>query len=47
MKGFVKLRKRSMYPIVDRLLRLVLTLLVSNATIERAFSGAKLVKTRV
>jgi hypothetical protein len=31
----------------DRLIRLVLTLLVSTATSERAFSAMKLVKTRL
>ena len=31
---------------VDRLIRLVLTLIVSTATIERAFSAMKHVKTR-
>ena len=32
---------------VDRLLRLVITVLVSTATTERAFSAMKLVKTRL
>ena len=32
---------------VDRLLRLVITLPVSTATTEQAFSGMKLVKTRL
>ena len=36
-----------MYPMVDRLLRLVITLSVSTATAERAFSAMKLVKTRL
>ena len=35
------------YPLVDRLLRIVLTLPVSTATIERAFSAMKLVKTQL
>ncbi|XP_074337009.1 uncharacterized protein LOC141674186 [Apium graveolens] len=34
-----------MYPLVDRLLRLVLTLPASIATSERAFSAMKIVKT--
>jgi hypothetical protein len=36
-----------MYPMVDRLLRLVITLPVSTATTERAFSAMKLIKTRL
>ena len=36
-----------MYSMVDRLLRLVITLPVSTATTERAFSAMKLVKTRL
>ena len=32
---------------IDRLIRLVLTLLVSTATTERAFSTMKLLKTRL
>ncbi|XP_059669572.1 uncharacterized protein LOC132314769 [Cornus florida] len=38
-------RKSECYPLVDRLIRLVLTLPVSTATTERAFSGMKRVKT--
>ncbi|KAL8155663.1 hypothetical protein AgCh_000894 [Apium graveolens] len=37
--------KADMYPLVDRLLRLVLTLPASTATSERAFSAMKIVKT--
>ncbi|GJV79846.1 zinc finger MYM-type protein 1-like protein [Tanacetum coccineum] len=36
-----------MYPLIDRLIRLILTLPVSTATSERAFSKMKLVKTRL
>ena len=43
----VKTRKSIIYPLVDRLIRLVLTLPVSTATIERAFFAMKLVKTRL
>jgi hypothetical protein len=43
--GLVKLDKDSSYPMVDKLLRLLLTLPVSTATIERAFSAMKFVKT--
>ncbi|KAG2604865.1 hypothetical protein PVAP13_4NG097550 [Panicum virgatum] len=44
--GLVKLGKNSHYPMVDKLLRLVMTLPVSTATTERAFSAMKLAKTR-
>ncbi|XP_025617098.1 uncharacterized protein [Arachis hypogaea] len=39
--------KSKTYHLVDRLIRNVLTLLVSTATIERAFSAMKIVKTRL
>ncbi|XP_074346883.1 uncharacterized protein LOC141685692 [Apium graveolens] len=39
------LGKADMYPLVDRLLRLVLTLTASTATSERVFSAMKIVKT--
>jgi hAT family C-terminal dimerisation region len=42
----VKTGKAFMYPRVYRLMRLVMTLLVSTATTERAFSTMKLIKTR-
>jgi hypothetical protein len=45
--GLVKLDKYSSYPMVDKLLRLLLTLRVSTATTERAFSAMKFVKTRL
>ena len=38
---------RSIYFLIDRLIRLVLTLPVSTATTERAFSAMKLLKTRL
>jgi hypothetical protein len=44
--GLVKLGKNSSYPMVDKL-RLLLTLPVSTATTERAFSAIKFVKTRL
>ncbi|KAJ1687974.1 hypothetical protein LUZ63_019364 [Rhynchospora breviuscula] len=37
--------KITIYPMVDRLLRLIMTLPVSTATTERAFSAMKLIKT--
>ncbi|KAK1387674.1 TTF-type domain-containing protein [Heracleum sosnowskyi] len=43
--GLVITGKADMYPLVDRLLRLVLTLPASTATSERAFSAMKIVKT--
>ncbi|KAK4539256.1 hypothetical protein RGQ29_031933 [Quercus rubra] len=44
---FVILRKSKIYFLIDRLIRLVLTLPVSTATTERAFSIMKLLKTRL
>ncbi|KAK4564437.1 hypothetical protein RGQ29_006478 [Quercus rubra] len=43
----VILRKSKIYFLIDRLIRLVLTLPVSTATTERAFSAMKLLKTRL
>ena len=45
--GLFKIGKYSSYPMVDMLLRLVLTLTVSTATTERCFSAMKLAKTRL
>jgi hypothetical protein len=45
--GLVKLYKDSSYPMIVKLLRLLLTLSVSTATTERAFSAIKFVKTRL
>jgi len=45
--GLVKTGKSASYPMVERFLRLVITLPVSTATTERAFSAMKLVKTRL
>ncbi|XP_075524563.1 uncharacterized protein LOC142556965 [Primulina tabacum] len=41
----VETKKSRIYFIIDRMIRLVLTLLVFTATIERAFSDMKLLKT--
>jgi hypothetical protein len=41
-----KTGKYSSYPMVDKLLRLVLTLPVSTVTTQRCFSAMKLAKTR-
>ncbi|CAJ2631159.1 uncharacterized protein LOC123910597 [Trifolium pratense] len=43
----VKSGKSNSYPLIDRMLRLVLTLPVSTATTERAFSAMKIIKTRL
>jgi hypothetical protein len=43
----VKLGKDSIYPMIDKLLRLLFTLPVSIATTERAFSTMKFVKTHL
>ncbi|XP_028082128.1 zinc finger MYM-type protein 1-like [Camellia sinensis] len=40
-------RKSTIYPLVDRLICLVLTLPISTATTKRAFSAMKIVKTRL
>ncbi|KAK5842279.1 hypothetical protein PVK06_004615 [Gossypium arboreum] len=42
-----KTKKSNIYPFIDRIIRLVQTLLVSTAIIERAFSAMKIVKTRL
>ncbi|KDO72487.1 hypothetical protein CISIN_1g038425mg, partial [Citrus sinensis] len=44
-RKLVETRKLQIYFLLDRLIRLVLTLPVSTATIERAFSAMKLIKT--
>ncbi|GAV77529.1 Dimer_Tnp_hAT domain-containing protein, partial [Cephalotus follicularis] len=43
----VETRKSEIYHLIDRLLRLVLTFPVSTATVERAFSSMKIIKTRL
>ena len=43
----VKTKKSEIYPLLDRLIHLVLTLPVSTTTIERIFSAMKIVKTRL
>nr|XP_017250691.1 PREDICTED: uncharacterized protein LOC108221313 [Daucus carota subsp. sativus] len=42
-----KTKKSDIYPLLDRLIRLVLTLPVSTATTERAFSAMSFVKTKL
>ncbi|XP_062093088.1 uncharacterized protein LOC133798644 [Humulus lupulus] len=46
-QGLVKTKKATVYPLTDRLLRLVLTLPVSTTTTERAFSIMKIIKTKL
>ncbi|KAJ9565648.1 hypothetical protein OSB04_001614 [Centaurea solstitialis] len=46
-RGLQQTEKSKIYPLVDRLVRLILTLPVSTATTERAFSAMKIVKTRL
>ena len=43
----IKTGKSMIYPLVDKLIRLVLTFSVSIATTERAFSTMKIVKTKL
>jgi hypothetical protein len=46
-QGLVETEKSTIYPLVDRLIRLLLTIPVSTATTGRAFSAMKIVKTRL
>jgi hypothetical protein len=46
-QGLVETEKSIIYPLIDRLIRLILTLPVSTVTTERAFSTMKIVKTRL
>ena len=46
-KGLEIPGKSKLYHLIDRLIRLVLTLPVSIAIIEQAFSAMKLLKTRL
>ncbi|PWA89197.1 hypothetical protein CTI12_AA113520 [Artemisia annua] len=46
-KGLQETEKSETYPLIDRLVRLILTLPVSTATSERDFSKMKLLKTRL
>ena len=46
-QGLVETGKSTIYPLVDRLIRLILTLHVSTTTTEQAFSAMKIVKTRL
>jgi hypothetical protein len=46
-QGLVETEKSTIYPLIDRLIRLILTLPISTATTKRAFSAMKIVKTRL
>jgi hypothetical protein len=46
-QGLIGIGKSEIYYLIDRLIRLVLTLPMSTITIERAFSVMKVVKTRL
>lgn len=46
-QGLLKKNKIELYYLIDKLIRLVLTLPVSTATTERAFSAMKIVKTKL
>ncbi|XP_071687097.1 uncharacterized protein [Rutidosis leptorrhynchoides] len=46
-RGLRETEKTEIYPLLDRLIRLILTLPVSTATSERAFSSMKIVITRL
>ena len=46
-QGLIKIEKLTIYPLIDRLIRLILTLPVSTSTTERAFLAMKIVKTRL
>ena len=47
LQAMVNYGKSDVYYLVDKLIRLVLTLSVSTATIKRAFSATKIVKTKL
>ncbi|KAK8284279.1 hypothetical protein V6Z11_D08G145800 [Gossypium hirsutum] len=46
-RSLVESGKSIMYPLINRLIRLILTLLVSTTSSERAFSAMKIVKTQL
>ncbi|KAI3813620.1 hypothetical protein L1987_18348 [Smallanthus sonchifolius] len=46
-KTLVETQKREVYYLVDRVVRLILTFLVSTATTERGFSSMKIIKNRL
>jgi hypothetical protein len=46
-QGSVETRKSTFYPLIDRLIRLIYTLLVSTTTTKQAFSVMNIGKTRL
>ena len=46
-QGLVETEKSTIYPLVDKLIQLILTLYVLTITIEQAFSAIKIIKTRL
>ena len=46
-RSLVETRRHEIYNLIDRLLRLLVTLPVSTASAERAFSSLKIIKTRL
>ncbi|XP_050211754.1 uncharacterized protein LOC126661916 [Mercurialis annua] len=46
-QGLTNTKKATIYPLVDRLIRLILTLHVTTATTERSFSAMSIVKTKL
>jgi len=46
-QGFVETEKSTIYPPINRLIRLILTLYVLTATTEQAFSAMKIVKIKL
>jgi hypothetical protein len=46
-QGLVEREKSTIYPLIDRLIQLILIFHVLTTTIERAFSAMKIVKTRL
>jgi len=47
MQGLVEIKKSTIYSLIDELIWLILTLLISTATIEQVFSIMKIVKIRL
>jgi hypothetical protein len=46
-QGLVETEKSTIYPLISRLIQLILTLHVLTTTTERTFSAMKIVKTRL
>jgi hypothetical protein len=46
-QGLVEIEKSTIYPLIDRLIRLILTLSISIATVKRILSAMKNVRTKL